>query len=990
MKNIIFLLVIFLISQTAFGQTFRWAYSTGGELSDKAQQLVIDSSDKIYSVGLFNDTVDFNPGPGTTIFNNYGSADIYVTKSDTSGSLIWARQYANNSAEEVLNAAISGLQNLAMVGYFRDGMDANPSPAYTNYLVGPGFNSQPQICRLGLTPTGSYHTSFEQIGAAGNNLVDGGKGYGLAIDPYKGLYTTGFYRGTVDFADGPNVLLLSTPMPNYHENMYLYRQDSLGNRWAMRLGSNSYKSEGRSVASDHLGNCYLTGVFSGSINFNPYAFPSYFLSGPEDVPIAKYDTAANFLWARKVGGTGYDVGNDIKLDHDENVYITGSFENTVDFDPTAGVYNLQTSGPFQSDAFILKLDSSGNFLWARKIGGNQDDEGKKIVFDSYNNVYVLGLFRDTVNFDTDSGQHYYLGAPNVNNTRVFISKYSPAGAFQWTKAIEGSSSVIPGSIAIGKNNEIYINGGFLDTIDIDPGASSYYLSSNGSYDIFTLKLSDCGQHYSTQTFTACDSIIIDTNTYYSSGYYTHLYNTTQGCDSNVVYHVIINQPTANSILMTACDSITMNGQTYTNSGSYTQTFTNAQGCDSILTLQLTIHYTTSNTLTQTGCDSLNINGQTYINSGIYTQTLTNAQGCDSILTLNLTINHTTTQTLTQTACDSLTINAQTYTNSGTYTQMFTNNQGCDSILTLNLTINHSTTGSVTQTACDSLSINGQTYTSSGTYTQVLTNAQGCDSILTLNLTINHTTTYNLTQSGCDSLNINGQIYTSSGTYIQTLTNAQWCDSILTLNLTIKYSTNHTITQTACDVLTINGVNYTSSGTYIQVLTNAQGCDSILTINATINTVDNTVTQNANTLSSNETGAAYQWLQCNPYTLILGANNQNYMAIANGDYAVEVIKNGCTDTSLCIKLIMDALTDPLEIQGISLFPNPFNHIIHLTSDQPLSHADLQVYNVLGEVIYQNHKIVGTQFDIDLGNHAKGIYIVELKSAGKLFRNKVVKE
>ena len=372
------------------------------------------------------------------------------------------------------------------------------------------------------------------------------------------------------------------------------------------------------------------------------------------------------------------------------------------------------------------------------------------------------------------------------------------------------------------------------------------------------------------------------------------------------------QCTANNSTDTivACDSITwIDGNTYTSSTT-TPIFHvfNSAGCDSAITLNLTIN-ATSSIDSIVACDSITwMDGNTYTTStNAPTFILTNAVGCDSVITLNLTINSNSSTDIV-TACDSITwIDGNTYTvSTNTPTYVLTNTAGCDSVVTLNLTINNSTFGTDVITACDSITwIDGNTYTvSTNTPTYVLTNTAGCDSVVTLNLTINNSTFGTDVITACDSITwIDGNNYTSS-TNIPTftLTNAEGCDSVVTLDLTINNSTFGTDIITACDSATwIDGNTYNAS-TNIPTftLTNAAGCDSIVTLNLTISPIDISVVQNPFTIVAMESGATYQWLDCNNGNAVIsGETNQTYIPASSGNYAVVVSKNGCTDTSICV-------------------------------------------------------------------------------------------
>ncbi|MCC7029866.1 MAG: T9SS type A sorting domain-containing protein [Chitinophagaceae bacterium] len=437
----------------------------------------------------------------------------------------------------------------------------------------------------------------------------------------------------------------------------------------------------------------------------------------------------------------------------------------------------------------------------------------------------------------------------------------------------------------------------------------------------------------------------------AQGIYTVVISDAVGCTNAATALFIIKEPSASTIDTSSCSaSVSINGQTYTATGTYLQTLTNAAGCDSVITIYVNLLQPSSNTIVDSACDMYSLNGTTYTGSGIYTQNFTNAIGCDSILTLDLTIKQSNMSTINQSACISYTLNGQTYTSSGNYTQIFTNAAGCDSTILLNLTINQPSDSIITDMACDSYVLNGQTYTSTGIYTQVMPNATGCDSTITLNLTINQSSGDTITQTACNTITINAQTYDTSGIYTQLFTNAVGCDSVLTLYLTINQSTADTITQTACNVYTLNGQTYNASGVYTQMFINGAGCDSTLTLNLTINTVNTAVMQAGPVLSAVANGAVYQWLSCNPYQEMAGETNQQFTATANGEYALSISQNGCSDTSACIPVIGIGLNDRELTNSVILFPNPVTDNLHIKYNLTTNkNATVQLIDMLGRLL-----------------------------------------
>ena len=260
--------------------------------------------------------------------------------------------------------------------------------------------------------------------------------------------------------------------------------------WAKKMGGIS-GDFGSSIALDASGNVFTTGFFQGTADFDPGAGTFNLTSqGYRDIFISKLDAAGNFVWAKKMGGTSSnDEGFSIALDGSGNVYTTGFFEGTADFNPGAGVANLTSQG--YRDIFISKLDAAGNFVWAKKMGGTDLDEGYSIALDGSGNVYTTGYFEETVDFNPGAGVANLTSAGNAD---IFISKLDAAGNFVWAKQMGGTSvsGDIGRSIALDGSGNVYTTGSFHGTADFDPGAGTFNLTSQGHRDIFISKLDAAG------------------------------------------------------------------------------------------------------------------------------------------------------------------------------------------------------------------------------------------------------------------------------------------------------------------------------------------------------------------------------------------------------------------------------------------------------------------------------------------------------------------
>ena len=257
--------------------------------------------------------------------------------------------------------------------------------------------------------------------------------------------------------------------------------------WAKGL-SGVGNEAGNDIAVDASGNVYTTGHFDSTVDFNPGAGIFNLTSfGNDDAYISKVDSAGNFVWAKKIGGSSFDTGWRIALDVDGNVYISGTFEGTADFDPGAAVYQLTSAGSW--DMFVLKLDVAGNFVWAKKMGSTDNDEAYAITVDQSSNVYLTGYFNGTVDFDPSAGVSNLTTAGSYD---IFVSKLDSAGNFVWAKSLGGTSAELGNDIAVDAIGNVYTTGFYFGTVDFAPGASVYSLTSMGERDVFVSALDSSG------------------------------------------------------------------------------------------------------------------------------------------------------------------------------------------------------------------------------------------------------------------------------------------------------------------------------------------------------------------------------------------------------------------------------------------------------------------------------------------------------------------
>jgi hypothetical protein len=350
------------------------------------------------------------------------------------------------------------------------------------------------------------------------------RGTGMVLDAAGNVYTTGFFTDTVDFDPGVGVYKLGAGPVGA---TFISKLDVNGNFvWAKSFsevistgGGNSY---GFAIAIDGSGNIYTTGQFYGTVDFDPGVGVAI-LNGIDDIFISKLDANGNFIWAKNVGGAGSDSGSSIKVDASGNVLIGGYFAGTVDFDPNVPIVNLTCAA---RDIFILKLDASGNFIWVKQIGGSGVDDLNAMTIDATGNVYFVGTFNGTCDFDP-SASTFNLSSNGARD--VFVSKIDNNGSLVWARSMGGTGQDYGYGITLDITNNVYVVGEYVNTVDFDPSTSaSYTATSNGGKDAFILKLDPVGNFSNVTPFGSAlgndnaTSIFVDaSNNQYITGSFTN-------------------------------------------------------------------------------------------------------------------------------------------------------------------------------------------------------------------------------------------------------------------------------------------------------------------------------------------------------------------------------------------------------------------------------------------------------------------------------------
>lgn len=272
--------------------------------------------------------------------------------------------------------------------------------------------------------------------------------------------------------------------------------------WAKSSGGTNTEV-GKAVTADVLGNSYCVGYFNGMMDADPGpAFMPLVSAGMQDVFIVKTSASGQTLWAKRIGGSQPDIATAATLDQYGNLYITGSFRGTVDFDPGSGIYNLASFSTGSQDIFTAKYDPNGNLLWAQRFGGEGYTDslgntyaavssGYAIRYDQHDHILLTGRILGCIDFDSGPGV-------DTLSARIspacFIVQLNLDGQLRWARQLGGGLHGVEGyGIGYAANGDVYTSGVFGDSADFDPGPNTWWMRSMAYSQAFVSKLDSNGQ-----------------------------------------------------------------------------------------------------------------------------------------------------------------------------------------------------------------------------------------------------------------------------------------------------------------------------------------------------------------------------------------------------------------------------------------------------------------------------------------------------------------
>jgi hypothetical protein len=587
---------------------FLWARSFGAafQFMSVSNVIAIGTTD-ILVTGTFEGTVDFDPGPGVDS-RTATSRDLFMLKLNAAGEFLWVRTVGGTDWMYV--SALSPVNNGFLVGGAYSGtVDFDPG---TGANEQDAVNADGYILRLDLDGEFVWVKTLPSIGNAQVFALRTRAGFGDII-------VGGHFGGNTDFNPGAGFFQLSSlnqQPPYYPVDCFVLRLTNAGEF----LWAKSYGGENEDYVTDVVltsqGEVVVNGTYNSTADFDPGTDTTNLTALFTDAYFLKLTAAGSFVWVRTIAGGAFITVSKLAITQDDNMYCTGSFEGTADFDMGPGVNNATATG---SDIYVLGLDQSGSTLDIDILEGSAYEQGVTMVTDANANLYSTGYFEDPMDFDPQPT--VYTNVPQNNYKWVYT--------FKWRQCENVTTNIINATgCTYTSGDQVYSGNGTYTEIGQNVA---------GCDSVTVINLTESSTNTYVDTLSCTGSFTFNGETYTASGSYVQAYTNAAGCDSSFYLTVAVGSSSSSSITASACDFYQSGQAYYQASGVYTEYYINTTGCDSVVTLDLTIEPSASDYLEFTDCDTVVFAGNTYTSSGLISLYYTAANGCDSIVTLNINI-----------------------------------------------------------------------------------------------------------------------------------------------------------------------------------------------------------------------------------------------------------------------------------------------------------------------------------------------------------------
>lgn len=452
MKILVTFTLILLCSFNAYNQF--WGSSTTSNFTNEAIDVEIDNSGNIYVAGYISGETSFNINTVQT--SALGNGDIYVAKYNSTGSLLWIKQFGGNFSDRPTDLCLGDANTIYITGQYY-GQVAFGSTTLNS------VNNSKDIFLLKLDNQGNVLWAKSEGGAGNENA------YGITADNQNNLILTGQFSGSSTLA-GQNfnsVIDPSTALPSY--DIFLAKYDLSGSPLWLKTGQTEYEDRGLAVSCDDQNNIFVTGQFSDTLVFAGSTFNNM---GYNVGFYAKFTPNGQLSWLNQLRA-GMVIPYDLEVNSLNEVVLIGDFLGNMNYYTTAGTTNI--SNTYSKKIFSIKTTNDGAFLWGTTLGSNNEISARSISIDSAKNTYITGYFKCDLSQIHDTNTALF---NSVGFKDPYLLKISNSGGIIYTKQFGGKQNDEGFGVAISLTNEPIICGSFTENLNIPSDQNATYAGSN--------------------------------------------------------------------------------------------------------------------------------------------------------------------------------------------------------------------------------------------------------------------------------------------------------------------------------------------------------------------------------------------------------------------------------------------------------------------------------------------------------------------------------
>jgi len=455
------ILVIFIFSNCITAQT-NWLQSLGGASQDEVNDIKVDNIGNVYSIGYFNANASF--GNSTQSLLALNGNDIFVQKSNPNGQVIWVKRFGGNANDRGLKISLGLANEIYITGTYTGTI------SFGSFTLVSVENSI-DVFLVKLDGNGDVLWA-NSLGGSFGDLV-----YGLSVDGLNSPVITGQYKGLAVFGNDTLTSTLDTSGLAFSYDIFVAKYSASGSLTWLKNGGSPFDNRGLSIAVDAGNNIFVTGQYSDTLNFGNTLFPS----PDRNVGfILKLASDGEIQWFQRLRASNV-TPNDIKIDNQNNVLITGDFAGNLWF---SAPENFILTSNYSRRIFISKLSNDGNLIWARAESSERNITARSIAIAPNNSIYVIGDFKCTFNSLSDT---YGEGIFNsLGFSDVYVISFAPNGNRAYAKHFAGPREDRGKSIAVNTLGIPVFAGSFDEKFILPTMGNFSILSSFNNLDLTLL------------------------------------------------------------------------------------------------------------------------------------------------------------------------------------------------------------------------------------------------------------------------------------------------------------------------------------------------------------------------------------------------------------------------------------------------------------------------------------------------------------------------